>query len=358
MNYTEIDNKICSIDKKIDVLSAIKPANLNQEKEKVFADNNYNPQFEYKKLSFDPAELMEELSSIKFDDSTLSKIFKAKKDEILKKIDLCESIGKPNFTQKSINRYSKPKKKSINLAKKELCKIRFEKESNKLGYSMVKEILQSRLEQYNLSWKVKVVNSLADEATAEKEDTLFLRKDVLISKQRLMTMIRHDIDCHILKAENGKYQPFKIFNRGFPGYLATEEGLAIHMVNELGIKTRKIFFPQIRVILTDIALSASFSDIFKEALRYGFTEENAWNLCSRIKRGLKDTSKQGAFTKDAIYYPNSLRIKNFLRNNPIEDLYYGKVSLEFLDEVRNMGGLKKPRYLPLPLDISFVEQFL
>ncbi len=61
-------------------------------------------------------------------------------------------------------------------------------------------------------------------------------------------MLRHEIDCHVLRSENGKQQPFKIFNYGFPNYLETEEGYAIYMVNQLGIKTRKIFFPQIRVL--------------------------------------------------------------------------------------------------------------
>ena len=62
--------------------------------------------------------------------------------------------------------------------------------------------------------------------------------------------------------------------------------------------------------------------------------------------------------KDAIYYPNALRLKDFLKNNRIEDLYYGKVSLEFLGEVKGIENLVEPKHLPLPLSTDFIDKHL
>ncbi|MBW2992424.1 flavohemoglobin expression-modulating QEGLA motif protein [Candidatus Woesearchaeota archaeon] len=358
MDYNEIDNKIAEISKKVKVLSAIKPVNLNEERNRFIEDNTHNPIFEYRELSFDPDEVRKELQDIKFDNSVICRILKAKKEEILNEINLCESIGKENFTEMSIIRHGKPDSEVISKATQELQGAEFEKEEYIIDTSKAKEILEARFEQYGLDWKVKLKDVLPTEVTAGKENSVLLRKGILASKQRMMTMIRHEIDCHILKAENGKFQPYKIFNRGFPNYLETEEGQGIYMANQLGLKTRKIFFPQMRVILTDIALKGSFSDMAKETKKYGFRDEEILNLCCRIKRGLKDTSKPGAYTKDAIYYPGALMVEEFLKKNPIEELYYGKIALEFLEDIKKIEGLQKPKFLPLPLKIEFIEQFL
>ena len=80
----------------------------------------------------------------------------------------------------------------------------------------------------------------------------------------------------------------------------------------------------------------------------------SWNLCSRIKRGLKDTSKQGAFTKDSIYYPGSLKVKEFLKLNPLKDLYYGKIPVNLVNEVKMIEGLQEPKWLPLELKAEII----
>ena len=46
MNLSEIDSKLYEISKTIRLISSLKPINLKSEKEKVFLDNTYNPQFE------------------------------------------------------------------------------------------------------------------------------------------------------------------------------------------------------------------------------------------------------------------------------------------------------------------------
>ncbi|OGD62512.1 hypothetical protein A2160_00375 [Candidatus Beckwithbacteria bacterium RBG_13_42_9] len=353
-----VDVILWKINNKIKLLNHVKPLNLEEEKQKVFSNFNYNPQFYYSNLSFNPGNLKQILLQLEIKALPISRVLQLKKEELIKEIELCEYIGKSKFTEKSIERYGQPKKQQVSSAKNDLENIVFEKEARTIGTEIIYKVIVRRLRQYGLNWKVEVKDSLADEASAGKTNIIFLRKNLLISKERLMTMIRHEIDCHALKAENGKYQPYKIFNYGFPNYLETEEGQAIYMVNKLGLKTKKIFFPQLRTILIDLALDHSFSFIFQRALEYGLEKEEAWNLCSRIKRGLKDTSLPGAFTKDGVYYPGYLKIKKYLNSNPINSLYLGKVSLELMEEIKKLPNLVKPRYLPLDFSQDVLDDLL
>ena len=345
MDYHEIDRKLCEIGKQIRVIFAVNPLNLEEEKKKVFQDNGYNPQFEYGELEFNPGELKEELNSLGFDDSVLGRIFNAKRNDLIKEIEICENIGKDGFTTASIKMHSKPEKGTVELARKDLAGVGFDEENMEFDAVEVQKKFREHLKKYGLDNDVRLVDSTASNVMVER-GVVFLRKDLKISRQRLVSVIRHEIDCHVLRAENGSIQKFMIFREGFPGYLETEEGLAIYLVNQLGLKIKRVFFPQIRAILVGMALEKSFSEIFKEALKYGFLKEDAWELCSRIKRGLKDTSRPGAFTKDAIYYSGYLKVRNFLKSNPIEDLYYGKISIESLPDVRQIEGLKEPKLLP------------
>ena len=82
-------------------------------------------------------------------------------------------------------------------------------------------------------------------------------------------------------------------------------------------------------------------------LDLGFNENYAWQLALRLKRGLVDTSEPGAFTKDALYYSGFLKVSEFLETNPNNDLFYGKISLNYVQEVKRMTNLVTPKYLPL-----------
>ena len=338
MNYLEIDNKLDKLSKQINVISALKPTNLNSEKEIFFKDSNYNPQFKYKIKNY--STIKKELKKLEIPLDELGKLFEAKRQEFLKQIELIELIGTNKFTSKSIELYGKPSRKILNLARKDLENIQFEKERNELNTNAIKEILEKRLKELNINWKVELKDSLADIVSVSKDGIIFLRKDILVSKQRIQTMLKHEIDCHVVKANNGLKQKYKIFNYGFPNYLETEEGIAIYMVNQLGLKTKKIYVPQVRVVLVDLALKNSFSKVFAKCLEYGFSKEEAWDIVPRLKRGLKDTSLPGGFTKDYIYYSGYLKVKKYLEKGKLEDLFVGKISLEGLDMINKHKLLK------------------
>ncbi|MFH0837758.1 MAG: tyrosine/phenylalanine carboxypeptidase domain-containing protein, partial [Patescibacteria group bacterium] len=74
---------------------------------------------------------------------------------------------------------------------------------------------------------------------------------------------------------------------------------------------------------------------------------SAWRVALKAKRGLGDTGKPGAFTKDFVYYKGYKMVKDFAaKGGDLRDLYYGKINLSDLEIVKKVKGLKSPIYLP------------
>ena len=141
---------------------------------------------------------------------------------------------------------------------------------------------------------------------------------------------------------------FKIFEKGFPRYLTTEEGLAVvneEVWNVLDIKTLRAYAG--RVLAISKALNNSFKDTYDYLLNY-FDTNIAWRLTLRAKRGLADTEESGAYTKDLVYLKGYFLVKDYLKKKgSIIDLYFGKVGVDDIKLLKEIKGLKKPLYLPL-----------
>ena len=83
-----------------------------------------------------------------------------------------------------------------------------------------------------------------------------------------------------------------------------------------------------RVLANDLSLKNSFCAVYNSLLEY-FPKNDAWTLTLRAKRGLSDTSKPGAFTKDHIYLKGFLNVKKYAeRGGDIKKLYIGKIGIE------------------------------
>lgn len=352
VNYSEIDNELFEIEKGIKLLHHLKPLNLEEEIAKVEENQSYNPVFYYPEIKFNPFDLKKRLSAIRFiEDTPLDKIFRLKKAEILRKILLLEHIGTDRFTAFSVDLYGKPDAKLITLAEEELKSMptTFEIEKEDISAHQAAAIFETTLKKYHLKkWKVKLAESLVSDCIAGKKNIIFIRKDAVFSEQRIKTLIAHEIETHVLSAENGKLQPYKIFNRGTASYLETQEGLAIYNQNRLlNPNQEKWYWPISTVIAVETALHGSFSDVVKKMLELGFSLKRSIRVAVKVKRGLEDTSQPGAFTKDMVYYKGYLDISNYLKSGgKIENLYIGKISLPDLETIKKIPGILKPRHLP------------
>lgn len=350
-NYFEIDQEVVNIDNKIKLLFHLRPVNLDEEQKKFLKNFSYNPQFVYPELRFDPDELKARLAKIELDSSPLGQIFLEKKAELTKKIELVENIDTENFTEKSINLFGQPSEELIAECEKMLIeggKFQTGEEEDISAEEAVKRF-EKVFEKYGLkNWKVKLKDEMVTDCVAGKNNMMFVRKDAKFSEKRLQNLIIHEIETHILTAENGKNQPFEIFNRGLADYLITQEGLAMYNVSKQTNKSIKENFRALAlVIAADIATRSSFVETFEKILSYGIQIDQAIRITLKVKRGLTDTGEAGAFTKDILYYKGFKEVSTFVENGgKIKDLYIGKLNIKDLELIKKIEGLLPPVYIP------------
>jgi alpha-L-glutamate ligase-like protein/uncharacterized protein (TIGR02421 family) len=352
INFSRVDQQLIEIDSKIKLLYHLKPLNLEEEKKKFLKGDKGDPQFEYPELKFDPIELSDQLEKIKVDNSDIGKIFEDKKKEIELKIRLLESIGEEDLTNYSKKLYGAPTEAEKTDCEEKIKKIDIEKaqkEKSNLDSTEAKKKFEQTFQKYGLkNWKVKLKESMVADCVAGKNNRLFIREKAHFSKSRIDTLIVHEIETHILTAENGKLQQYEIFNRGLSNYLKTQEGLAMYNVE----MQRKMPFDEnyhamSHVIAIYLSLNMGFREVYDELIKRGIPKAQAFKSCLKCKRGFYDTSKPGAFTKDYVYYKGYHQVKKFVENGgDIKDLYIGKLDLEDLEKVKSIPQVSAAKILP------------
>ena len=347
----KIDQEIAQIDSEIHLLAHLRPINLKEEQTKFLVNPEYNPQFQYKPLSFDTNNLYSRLKRIEYPDSPIGILWRKKSDEIQRKIALLEARTTDHFTARSIHLYGaldKPLlKKALQLSRK--MPKKFEKPEDGVSAKEAKKIFENTIKEYGLKgWNVKLKEGLVSDVIAGKQNTISIRSDAIFAEDRLKGTIAHEIETHVFTAMNGSLQPYKIFQRGLADYLLTEEGLAVYNQEQTeSSETPKKYWPASSVIGINKALEGSFAEAYAEVLKHGFDAERAWRVALKAKRGLADTSKPGAFTKDLVYFKGYYIILDFVKKGEnLRNLYYGKINLKDLEIVKKVKGLKQPSYLP------------
>jgi len=346
-----IDSELADMDADIKLLSHLRPINLKEERTKFLVDPNYNPQFEYAELAFDPNNLYTRLKRLEYPDSPIGLLWKKKADEIHRKIQLLEARGSLSFTEKSILLYGAPDDLLVEEALNQIRSMpeKFPEPKKVFNSQEAKEIFEKAIQDNGLKgWRVKIKEDLVSDAIAGKENTIFIREGAKFSQDRIKGTVAHEIETHVFTAMNGSAQPYKIFQRGLADYLTTEEGLAVYNQEKTeSSETVKKYWPASSVIGIDMAIRGSFADVYGVVLKNGFDAERAWKVALKAKRGMTDTSQPGAFTKDFVYYKGYKMIQEFVNDGgDLKDLYYGKINLEDLGIVKKVKGLKAPLYLP------------
>lgn len=200
--------------------------------------------------------------------------------------------------------------------------------------------MQDILERAEIhGWKAVAYAPMNADASVNRLDKeLRLRQEAKFSSATLRRLLMHEIGVHILRYVNGDRQKIQLFKTGFPGYLATEEGLAVYWEEKAGLlETKTLRKYAGRVVAAHLALSNSFWDVFN-ALVPLLGADMAFNITVRAKRGFTDTSQPGTHTKDIVYLQGYLQIKKYLRED-LDDLsllFTGKIGLQHIPLVQSL----------------------
>lgn len=350
MDARAIDREIVSVERHIKLLTHLKPTNLALERKLFLKGKKRNPDFRYRSLTFHPDELRERLNSLKPDRTGLGRLFQKKIEELYLKLSLLEARGTSKFSTLVESLYGKPTPELEADAKRILkTPHRIHGKSEKFSTREIQNILEEVLRSYGLTrWHVYLKDELVSDVAAGKRHALFVRAGVSFNRVRLDRIIAHEIETHILTAENGKFQPFRLFHRGFANYLETQEGLAIY-AQECKSECLPISAHRVSYLTMGVAEASrsSFRNVYEMMRDFGFSEEKSFHMALRSKRGQNDTSLPGAFTKDLIYLSGYRLIEKFVKEGGnLKKLYVGKIALEDLPFITQIPGLAPPKYLP------------
>ncbi|MFW5746595.1 MAG: tyrosine/phenylalanine carboxypeptidase domain-containing protein [Nanoarchaeota archaeon] len=334
--------------------SRINPSNVRAEYRK-FRKKIQNPAFRYEPADEYLDIMLGVLKEIKLGGNPVEKLLDRKRRDLLKKIRFLLSIGTEDMTRRSKILYSYPNDDLVKRAYR-LLKLPKGPKQRRIKRQETKAMLRQAFKTLGFKWRLLNRDMVTSARVNPIKQTLELRKKERFSEKFVRRLIVHEIGVHALRAENGREQPLKTFLHGLANYLETEEGLAVyaeHLTGLLDNTTLRNYAG--RVVAIHYALSHSFVATYKHMKRF-FTEKTAWRLTLRAKRGLCDTSRPGAYTKDAIYLRGFFKVKNYIETGgDIENLFVGKVGLGDLPIIENIPEINPPRYLPFEL---FANEFI
>ena len=340
MDSKQIDKKLDKISKKISFF-AINPINEEQEKKKFYSSKRYNPVFEYESYKEDVNSVVKELRTIRPEKTVIGRLLSQTKNVYIQDLYMLGSRGTSKFTKYSIKCYGSPDAELVKLAKEILKKL-----SKTTADNIIKKMKYAFL-KYGVNWSIKEKDMVAHAAVKQSTKEVLIRKNSMFSSKFLKRLIVHEIGTHVVRADNGMNQPYKLFARGLPGYLMTEEGLAV--INEelngcLDANILKGYAA--RVIAVDMALECSFRKTYNYLAKF-LPKEKAWKTTLRAKRGISDTSLPGGCTKDIAYLKGYLELKKFISNGgDLTKLYYGKIGVQHVNLMEKIPGLIEPELLP------------
>lgn len=356
-----LSSKLAEISQKLNLSFAITPVNCSLEREQFFHNfkqgKEYNPTFIYPELKVNISTMEKAIESIfakkellPFKEIGLFQTLEKLCKYLDKKIELFKAIGTPEFSTHSLALYGKPDRLCIDTARKIL-------EGDRVQYDeiitakAIKEALGEEIKKFNLDWRIRIVDNITTKVSISS-----LNKEILINKKSGFTLFEarrlkvHEVDIHVIRAENGSRQPLSIFQTGLGGYQETEEGLSVYFeekTNNLDKFQERLYAA--RALGVALALKGSFFFVFSRLSQY-LPEGSAYRITERIKRGIRETSREGGISKDYHYISGREKIKEYIkRQGDIRLLFVGKIGLEDVHLVKKLlekAILNKPVIFP------------
>ncbi|TSC79209.1 MAG: Uncharacterized protein G01um101425_709 [Candidatus Peregrinibacteria bacterium Gr01-1014_25] len=346
------DRLLWEADRLLPLLAHLKPMNLLQERARAEQDENYAPTFTYAPLSSEVLQLEQRLLACAPDNSPLGDLLNRKRQELLLRLSLLQARGDARrFSEASQALFGSPTSVLLAAAEAVLrdqtaCDI---EPRETLSAEEAAELFREALDGYGLTeWRVAVRSSIvADCAVGGR--TMHVRAGARFSRMHVDSLIAHEIETHIITAENGAHQPFRIFRTGCANYLDTQEGLAVYQQNRiLSPHHTKRRGPARSVLAVAHALTHGFVPLRRYLVEeLGYTAEKALGKAIILKRGLGDTSEHGAFTKTLVYLRGLRAIEQFVAGGgDVRRIFAGRIALEDLERVEAVPGIHAPVLLP------------
>lgn len=342
------------------------PLNRKEERERVmkaYTDGQaYNPQFTYTSPpEFPIREIRAFIRELQPENHPIEQLYEEKARNALLEIKAVKTHSPAVITGRTCLEYGLPNLSLLNEAHIILERVTESEEPTATSPAPISaekaaSQMQAILERAEMQgWKALAYAPMNADASVNRLDKeLRLRQGAEFPPNTLQRLLMHEIGIHVLRYANGGSQKIQLFKTGFPGYLATEEGLAVYWEEKTGlIETKTLRKYAGRVVAAHLALSNSFWDVFN-TLAPLLGADMAFSITVRAKRGFTDTSQPGAHIKDIVYLRGYLQVKDYLQENSEDQalLFTGKIGLQHIPLVKSLIA-KGLAHLPnlLPQDI-------
>lgn len=182
-----------------------------------------------------------------------------------------------------------------------------------------------------------------------RQNVLSVQWPAKVTREQFDDVLNHEIQTHLLRRLNERKQPwYRDKTRRNVLWKMTEEGLATY--NSKDKDNPDLWQAAWLYLLVAWAQTEDFVSVYQRNLEYGLSRERAFTNTLRVKRGVRDTSQPGGFTKDLVYWEGYWRVAEYLADpkHDIRDLYWGKVGLDELEELRSRAvtkGLVYPTFI-------------
>ncbi|XP_029588053.1 uncharacterized protein KIAA0895 isoform X2 [Salmo trutta] len=302
--------------KKLCILTAIKPSNVEKEKVKFFkSDFSYNPQFEYS--------------------NPVSPLVLARHNNASDRF-LTQAV---RIMELALQKYGNYEKFEQATGGTLLTKGRI--------WYLVKKYMEKE------GCIGEIVVNVTDDLLSRASMTVVNSRPTLtinIATARehwLEGMLRHEISTHYFRGINNAQQPWSSGvgrkKHNLRPLNPTEEGLAsIHSV--LFRKDPTLWRASLLYYTVYQASRMSFSQLFHSLGRFVQDPNTRWDYCVRAKRGQTDTAQPGCFRKDQVYLDGILKILRHRERINFQLLMsLGKVSYEDVDRLKGLALMEHVR---------------
>jgi hypothetical protein len=337
------------------------PTNLDEEKKKFFASDDYNPNFTYRIVDNKNAKIFSELASLKgiVDVDPRISDFYMELIEAKKEMDQLMNLVGNNyqFTKIAKRRFKRPTpilfRNACRVLRGRVGNYELKKEVTKdrtLHFEEIKDLFEKALKAYGLDdWTVNESINIHKNGikVGVKRREILMDRNITKKASSISKSIVHEM-VHIMRSYNGALTGYEALSKpNIASYLDVEEGLAVYTEEMMGVmKYRDLKKSAARVWAIYIGEELSFRELYDAAL--AFTPRNtAFDLVYRIKRGLGDTSMPGVYGKDIAYFRGFRRVRKKCESDKTlyNKLFAGKIDfaqVKWVDE----GLIPKPEIVP------------
>lgn len=345
LSINEADWLVEEAHAEIDLYSRIAPVNEQGERER-FMEHGEEPDFEYDtdveldgiKQQLEQAELPDDL------DPAIQDLYERTIEEYRLQADIVENIGDPDVVEDATAQiFGTPRAGTVEEAKTILQNDTGAKDGDaQYSADELQQRFEKVLDNLGLDWAVEQVDK-GSVSVKPSERTMRVPDSQGYTENEFQRLPVHEIGVHALRAANGYQQPFDILGTGAAGYSRIEEGLALYLEEQAGLRDEQTLENYAaRVVATQSRIDGdSFEETYEMLRCHDMDENTAWRTTVRAHRA-------GGFAKDHIYLQGYLKVKDYLDEdgNSLDGLYIGRVSIEDAEQLDELDEIEKPEYRP------------